>query len=114
VERVAHLPKGRLARARPVAAHNLRAELLGAETRVLVGLGPAQPVVDVQREDAVAELAEREGEARRVGASRDKAEDVPAGLDQPVPSDVLVDAREKIQGGSLPLPAREASSPATQ
>jgi len=94
--------------------HHLGAEPLGAEARVGVGLRAPQPVVDVQRGDAVAELAERVVQARRIGAARDEAEGLAAGLDQPVPADVVFDAREEIQGGSLPPPAREASSPASQ
>jgi hypothetical protein len=71
-------------------------------------------VVDVQGGDAVSELGERVVQARRVGAARDQAEDLAAGVDQPVPADVRFDAGEEIQGGSLPPPAREASSPASQ
>ena len=68
---------------------DLGAELLGAEARVLVGLVAAQAVFDVQRRDAVAELAQRVQEAGRVGAARDEAEHLAARLDQLVPADVL-------------------------
>src|SRR5581483_9982110 len=110
---VAQLPQRRLGRAARGGLHDLGAEALGAEARVLVRLGAAQAVVDVQRRDAVAELAQRVVEAGRVGAAGDEAEHLAARLDQLVPADVLFDAREELQNGSVPPPAREASSPAT-
>ena len=51
----------------------------------------------MQRRDAIAELAQRVEEARRVGAARDEAEHVAARLDQIVPADVLLDALENAQ-----------------
>ena len=65
-----------------------------APRRVRVGLRAAQAVVDVQRRDAVAELAQRVEEAGRVGAARDEAEHLAARLDQVVPADVRLDPRE--------------------
>jgi len=59
-------------------------------------------VVDVQRRDAVAERAERVVQAGRVGAARDEAQDVAAGLDQVVAPDVRLDALEDVQGVILP------------
>ena len=62
-ERVADLAQ--LVLGRPAAAvDDLGAERLAAEARVLVRLAPAQAVVDVQRRDAVAELAERRARGR--------------------------------------------------
>ena len=70
---------------------DLRSKLLAAEARVFVGLGAAQPVVHVQRTDAVAERAQRMPEAGRVRAARDEREHLAAGRDQLVTPDVLLD-----------------------
>jgi len=56
-------------------------------------------VVDVQRRDAVAKLAQRVEETRRVRSAGDEAEDVAAGLDQVVAANVRLDALEKLQRG---------------
>ena len=55
--------------------HDLGAERIRAEPCVLVGLGPAQPVVDVQRRDPVAELAQgqRRGRSSRLRPRRGRA-----------------------------------------
>src|SRR5439155_348441 len=82
-----------LAEAAPVQLDDLGTERLAAEARVLVRLGAAQPVVHVQRGDAVAELAQRVPEAGRVGAAGDEAADLAARLDQLVPADQLLDPR---------------------
>ena len=74
-----------------VELHDLRAERLGAEARVLLGLGAAQLVVHVQRRDAIAERAEQVPEAGRVGAARDEARDLAAGRDQLVLADEALD-----------------------
>ena len=53
----------------------------------------------------VAERAQRVPEAGRVGAARDEAADLAAGLDQPVPADVLLDAlaqRRRVHALILP------------
>src|SRR4029077_10618936 len=71
--------------------------LLGTPCSVGVGLRAAQPVIDVQRRHAIAELAERVVEARRVGAARGEAEHGAARLDQLVAPDVLLDAFENAQ-----------------
>ena len=49
-------------------------------------------MVDVERRDAVAERAERVPETGRVGAARDEAADLAAGLDQVVLPDVVFDS----------------------
>jgi hypothetical protein len=45
--------------------------------------------------NAVAECAKRMPDARRVRARRNEADDVPAGGDEVVPADVLLDARSE-------------------
>jgi hypothetical protein len=56
-------------------------------------------VVDVERADVVAELAQGVEEAGRVGAAGDEAEDVAAGRDQAVAADVRFDPLEQLQAG---------------
>ena len=96
-ERVADLAQ--LVLGRPAAAvDDLGAEHVAAERRVLLRLRSAQSVVDVQRRDLVAELAQRVPEAGRVGAARDEAGHLAAGRDQPVPADVGLDRLPKARG----------------
>ncbi len=69
-ERVAKVPKlflGAAVQRRSV--DDLGPEALTAEPRVLLGLGPAEPMVDVERADAVAEGPKRMPEACRVRAT---------------------------------------------
>jgi hypothetical protein len=87
--------------------HDLRAELLDAPARVLIRLGAAQAVVDVQRRHVEAELAESVEEAGRVGAARDEAQDVATRRDQVVPADVRFDPVQELQIRSVPAPATE-------
>ena len=56
---VAEVAQLGLVEPRPSSADDLRAEHLAAEARVAVGLLAPQAVVDVERRDAVAELAQR-------------------------------------------------------
>ena len=78
-ERVADLAQRVLGRGTARAAvHDLRAELLATETGVLLGLSPAQAVVDMERAHPVAERAEDVPEAGRVGAAGDEAGDLAA------------------------------------
>ena len=95
-DRVALLAQLGLAQPAAVELDHLGAERLGAEARVLVGLRAAEPVVHVQRRDAVAERAERVPQARRVGSAGDEAAHLPARLDQVVRADVLLDARGQL------------------
>src|SRR5262249_24473066 len=92
---VAKLAELRLGRTHRPDADDLGAELLAAEARVPVRLGSAQPVVDVERGDPVAELPQAAPQARRVGAARDQAGHLAAEIDQLVAADVLLDAREE-------------------
>jgi hypothetical protein len=98
-ERVAEVAERVLGRA-PLRARvdDVRAEPLAAEAGVLVGLGPAQVVVHVERVDAVPERAEHVPERRRVGTAGDERDDLPAGRDQLVSADVLLDARVNVLG----------------
>ena len=75
------------------AVDHLRAEPLGAEARILVGGVTPQPVIHVQRGDAIAELRQDVPETGRVGAARDEAGHVAARRDQVVPADQLLDPR---------------------
>ena len=59
VAQVAQLGLGRAGR-----AHDAGAEALGAPARVVVRLRAAQPVIDVERRDLVAELARARGRGR--------------------------------------------------
>src|SRR6266540_2801297 len=67
-ERVADSSQLVLAASAP-AIDDLRTELFGTETRVLVSFGPPQSVVDMQRRDPVAELTKGMPEAGRVSAT---------------------------------------------
>src|SRR5688500_7563233 len=73
------------------AVHDLGSEHLAAEARVLVRLGAAQAVVDVERRDAVAELAQYVPETRGVGAAGDEADHLAAGRDQVATANVALD-----------------------
>src|SRR5262249_38928344 len=115
--RVADRAQLRLARAARVELDDLRAELAFAETRIVVGLASAQPVVDVQGRDLVAELAERVQEAGRVGAARHEAQDLAARRDPSGRADVRSDppggappsgAALALSGGSPAAPAGQA------
>ena len=77
--------------------HDLGVEPLGTPARVCSRLIAPQPVVDVQRGDAEAELAKRVEEARRVRAARDEAQHLTTRLDQVVPADVRLDPAQKLQ-----------------
>src|SRR5581483_3974272 len=109
-ERVPKLAQLCLGPARWRDADDLGAELLRAQARVRVRLGTAQPVIDVQRRDAVAELAQRTPEAGRVGAAADEAQHLATGLDQLVPADVLLDAPDGVQVDSLAVTTSDRSS----
>ena len=63
-DRVAQVAQLGLGPARRGRVHDLRAEGLAAEARVLVGLGAAQAVVHVQRGDPVAERARARARGR--------------------------------------------------
>ena len=79
------------------------AEGLAAEMGVLVRLGAAEPVVHMERRDAVAELAERVPEAGRVGPAGDEREHLAAGRNQVVTADLLLDPRTQVAGGAQTL-----------
>ena len=68
-------------------------------------------MIDVERRDAVAELAERQHEAGRVGAARDQAEHLAAGLDQLVTADVSLDPLEDVHGRKSASPRRSREPP---
>jgi hypothetical protein len=85
-----------------VRLHDLRAEALRTPARVLVRLLAAQGVVDVQRRDVEAELAERMEQAGRVRAAGNEAQNVATRLDQVVPADVRFDPAQKLQIPSVP------------
>ena len=70
---------------------------------VLVRLGAAEPVVHMERRDAVAELAERVPEAGRVGPAGDEREHLAAGRNQVVTADLLLDPRTQVAGGAQTL-----------
>src|SRR5439155_10996533 len=79
-EGVPELAEGLLGRACGwLSLDDLGAEAFAAEAGVLVGLGAAEPMVDVQGGHAVAELAEGVPEAGRVGAAGDEREHLGAG-----------------------------------
>ena len=65
---------------------------------VRVGLGAAEPVVHVERGDAVAQRAQGVPEAGRVGAAGDEARDRATGLDQLVRTDVPLDPIAQLPG----------------
>ena len=62
---------------------------------VCVGRRAAEAVVDVHGGDAVAELAQRVPETRRVGAAGDEARHAAARLDELVGADERLDARDQ-------------------
>src|SRR5437763_459271 len=64
-----------------VEFHDLRAERLSAEARILLGVDATQLVVHVERRDAIAERVEHVPQAGRVGAARDEARRLGAGRD---------------------------------
>jgi hypothetical protein len=69
-ERVAKVPELFLGAAiQRRSVDHLGAETLTAENRILLGLGPAEPMVDVERADAVIEGPKRMPEACRVRAT---------------------------------------------
>jgi hypothetical protein len=68
-ERIAHVAQPGLGLATSTHLHDLGAEPLGAPARILIGLRAPQAVVDVQRRDVEAELAERVEKAGRVRAA---------------------------------------------
>ena len=76
---VAEVAQLGLRQARAGGVHDLGAESLDAEARVRIRLGAAKAVSDVQRGDAVPELAQREDETGRVGPAGDEAEHLTAG-----------------------------------
>ena len=87
-----------------VDTDDLGAELLGAEARIGVGLLAAQAVVDVQRRDAVAELAQREQEAassRR--RPRRGTAPLPPGAIRSWRRMCCLDALEELHAGSVAL-----------
>ena len=89
---VAQVAQLGLGAAAPAQVDDLGAEPLPAEAGVLVRLGPAKPVVDVEGGHAEAQAAEHVPEAGRVGAARDEAGDLAAGGDQVERAHVRVDA----------------------
>jgi hypothetical protein len=94
-ERVAEVTQLGLGRGRR-SLHDLGAEDVGAEPRVLVRLVAAQTMVHVQRGDRVPELAHRVPQRARVRTARDETRHVAAGRDQVVPADLLLDAIEEV------------------
>ena len=78
-DRAPLLAQSRFGKTAAVELHHLRAEQVGAEPGVLVGLRSAELVVHVQRRDPVAERVEDVPEAGRVGAARDQTGDLAAG-----------------------------------
>ena len=82
---------------------DIGSETLTAVPRILLGLGPAELMVDVERADAVAEGPKRMPEACRVRATGDQADNVPARRDEVVPADVLFDPRPKRSGVHEPI-----------
>src|SRR5581483_11287945 len=106
VEGVADVAELGLARAAGGAPDDLGVEALRAPAGVLVRLGPAQAVVDVQRGDAVAEIPERVVETGRVGAARDEALHLSTRLDELVPADVRLDPLQQLHGSIVPSEPR--------
>ncbi len=89
--------------------HDLRAEHVAAEAGVDLGLLAAQPVVHVQRGDAIAELGQHVPETGRVGPAGDEARDLASGRDQLMPADVRVYACAKVHTAIVTAAARPAS-----
>ena len=77
---------------------DFRAEQLAAEAGIVLGLGSAELMVDVERAYAVAEGPKRMPEAGRVRTSGDEAHDLPVRRDEVVPADVLFDPRPQRSG----------------
>ena len=71
-------------------------EPVGAPRRVGIRLGAPEPVVDVQRRDGVAELAQHVEQARRIRTTGDEADDRLPRLEQRVPANVLLDAGREL------------------
>ena len=69
---------------------------LGAKARVRIRLTAPQAVVDVEGRGAIAELAQCQNEAGRVGATRHQAQNLPAGRDQVVAAHVCLDRLEQV------------------
>ena len=106
-DRVPLLTQRGLAQPSPVELHDLRAEHLAADAGVLVGVGAAQLVIDVDGSDPVAKLPERVPETGRIGAARDEAANPTARRDEPVPADVLLDPRtqrRRVHAAIVPQP----------
>jgi hypothetical protein len=93
-----------LREASTVALDHLGSQHLGAEARVLCGVGASQPVVHVQRRDAVAERAEQVPQARRVGTARDEARHFSARWDQLVLADEALDTVAQLLHASIVPP----------
>src|SRR5215468_6296440 len=83
-------------RARPI--DDLCPHDLATETGVLVGVMSAQAVIDVQRRDAVAELAEHVPGAGRVGAARNEDGHVAAWRDELQPAGVVLHPGAELGG----------------
>src|SRR5262249_9074206 len=92
-ERVPLLAELGLGASRAVEVDHVGAEDVAAEARVRLRLLAAQPVVDVQRADAIAEQSQHVPQAGRVRPGGDEAADLAARLDQAVPANVLFDPR---------------------
>ena len=80
----------------PAPVHDLGAEHVAAEARVLGRLLAAQLVIHVQRRDAVTERAEGVPETGRVGAAGDECEHLAAGRNQLMRANVLLDPRSQL------------------
>ena len=91
-ERIADVPELRFRRP-AVPVDDLRTELLGAETCVGLGFLAAQPVVHVQRGDAIAKRQQHVPEAGRVGPAGDEHCHLAVRRNQLVAADELLDAR---------------------
>jgi hypothetical protein len=88
-----------------VRLDDLRAQGLAAEARVLVRLGAAQAMVDMDRRDGVTERAEGVPQAGRVGAARDEAGRRAAARDQVECANVRLDPlpqRRRVHPGIVP------------
>src|SRR5262249_25256002 len=81
---------------------------LPAEAGVLVRLGAAQPVVDVECADPVAESAEGVPETGRVASARHETDDVFPRGNQVVRADVPFDAaQERVRHAPIVAPVRD-------
>jgi hypothetical protein len=92
---------------------DLGAENIGAEPRVLLGLRSSQPVVHVNRADAVAQCAQDVPEAGRVGASGHEADDVASRWDQVALADERFDTVFEDVGHTSIVPLYERSADAS-